>query len=155
MRKALFTLLVTVGCVTGLNAQIVRDAIHLAPNGKGWGVERNVSTEAGTSANKPASTNGITYHGGPVMRANSVNVYFIWYGDWTNGPKTSDRQRTVSLLDILFAPTRGIGSSGFSKSTRPTTIRLGIPLERLRWLRLPPTTTAGERSLRTPTSRLS
>ena len=127
MRKAVFALLLMIGCVTGLNAQIVRDAIHLAPNGKGWGVERKVSTGTGTSANKSASTNGITYHGGPVMRANSVNVYFIWYGDWTNGPKPSDRQRTVSLLDILFAPTRGIGSSGFFKINTTYSDTVGHP----------------------------
>ena len=28
-----------------------------------------------------ANGNGISYHGGPVMR-NGVNVYYIWYGDW-------------------------------------------------------------------------
>ena len=28
--------------------------------------------------------NGITYNGGPVMNnPNGVNVYFIWYGDWS------------------------------------------------------------------------
>src|ERR1035438_3635947 len=26
--------------------------------------------------------NGINYHNGPVMR-NGVNIYYIWYGDWT------------------------------------------------------------------------
>ena len=127
MRKALVALLVMVGYVTGLNAQTVRGAIHLAPNGKGWGVERKVSTRAGTSVTKPASANGIIYHGGSVMRANSVNVYFIWYGDWTNGPMASDRQRTVSLLDILFAPTRGIGSSGFFKINTTYSDTVGHP----------------------------
>src|ERR1700690_1599759 len=132
MRKALITLLVMVGYVTGLNAQTVRHATHLAPNGKGWGIERKVSERkvsigAGTAANRPASTNGIIYHGGPVMRANPVNVYFIWYGDWTNGPKLSDRQNTVNLLDILFAPTRGIGSSGFFKINTTYSDTVGHP----------------------------
>ena len=29
--------------------------------------------------------NGISYHGGPVMHG-TVNVYYIWYGDWTKDP---------------------------------------------------------------------
>ena len=116
-----------VGCLTTLSAQTVRQAVHLTPNGKGWGVERKVPADAGTATNKPASTNGILYHGGPVMRANTVNVYFIWYGNWTNGPKTSDRQHTVSLLDILFAPTRGIGSSSYFKINTTYSDTVGHP----------------------------
>jgi hypothetical protein len=29
--------------------------------------------------------NGISYHSGPVMR-NGVNIYYIWYGDWSKDP---------------------------------------------------------------------
>ncbi len=29
--------------------------------------------------------NGISYHNGPVMR-NGVNIYYIWYGDWSKDP---------------------------------------------------------------------
>jgi hypothetical protein len=29
--------------------------------------------------------NGISYHNGPVMR-DGVNIYYIWYGDWTQDP---------------------------------------------------------------------
>jgi len=29
--------------------------------------------------------NGISYHNGPVMR-NGVNIYYIWYGDWSQDP---------------------------------------------------------------------
>ena len=115
MRKARITLVVMYGCLAYLNAQTARDAVHLAPNGKGWGVERKASRGAGTSANQPAAANGIGYHGGPVMRANSVNVYFIWYGNWTSGPNPSDSQTTVNLLGALFDPARGIGGSGYFK----------------------------------------
>jgi hypothetical protein len=32
----------------------------------------------------PRSNNGIQYNGGPVMNSpHGVNVYFIWYGDWS------------------------------------------------------------------------
>jgi hypothetical protein len=127
MRKSFVTLVVMFGCWAYGNAQTARDAIHLAPNGKGWGVERKISMEAGTSAGKPVSTNGISYHGGPVMRAHVVNVYFIWYGNWTNGPKPSDSQTTVNLLDALFGATRGIGGSSYFKIDTTYNDAVGAP----------------------------
>ena len=114
MRKAL-VLAMILACLGSLQAQPIKRVIDLQPNGKGWGIDlgetrRNTNPKGGSG-----TVNGINYHGGPVMRASRVNVYFIWYGNWTNGPLPSDRQRTVGLLDILFAPTRGIGGSGFFK----------------------------------------
>jgi hypothetical protein len=35
-----------------------------------------------------ANSNGIGYSGGPVM-SNGINVYFIWYGNWSNNPATN------------------------------------------------------------------
>jgi hypothetical protein len=52
-----------------------KEAIHLTPNGKGWGVETEAPREGGTLGNKPATTNGMGYQGGPVMHANPVYVY--------------------------------------------------------------------------------
>jgi Phosphate-induced protein 1 conserved region len=115
MRKGWVTFLLMFGCLAPLSAQIAKEAIHLTPNGKGWGVETEIPREAGTAGNNPMGGNGIIYHGGPVMHANPVNVYFIWYGNWTSGPKASDRQITVSLLDALFGTTRGIGGSSYFK----------------------------------------
>jgi Phosphate-induced protein 1 conserved region len=41
----------------------------------------------------PSANNGIQYNGGPIMDdANGVNVYFIWYGDWS---KDTDAQRIL------------------------------------------------------------
>ena len=125
MQKEWVILLVVFGCLTQLNAQIAKDAIHLAPNGKGWGVEAEGPKEAGTSGSNPVAGNGISYHGGPVMRDSSVNVYFIWYGNWTNGPKASDRQITVNLLDTLFGATRGIGGSNYFKINTTYSDRVG------------------------------
>src|SRR5213078_1910919 len=34
---------------------------------------------------RAASSNGIDYHGGPVLLG-TTNVYLIWYGDWTKDP---------------------------------------------------------------------
>src|SRR5512146_2566448 len=45
---------------------------------------------------------GIDYHGGAVMTPASgdgiVNLYFIWYGNWTNGARASDSPNTRDLL---------------------------------------------------------
>jgi hypothetical protein len=77
MRKGWVTLVVIAGSLTTLSAQISKEAIQLTPNGKGWGVETEAPREGGTFGNKPATTNGMGYHRGPVMHANPVNVYFI------------------------------------------------------------------------------
>ena len=34
---------------------------------------------------KPTGGNGIDYHGGPIITG-TTDVYFIWYGDWTQDP---------------------------------------------------------------------
>jgi len=121
MRKALITLLLA---AAGLQAQTMKQAVHLAPTGKGWGA---VVTEPKPAAPKASANNGITYHGGPVMRASVVHVYFIWYGNWTNGPKPSDSQATVNLLNILFGPTRGIGGSSYFKINTTYSDTVGHP----------------------------
>ena len=55
---------------------------HLQPTGRGFGVP-DPSGEVARNAQTYAlfSTNGIYYHGGPVM-LNTVNLYYIWYGAW-------------------------------------------------------------------------
>ncbi len=61
---------------------------------------------------------GIDYHGGLVMTPTSgdgiVNLYFIWYGNWTNGPKASDSQFTRDLMSALFSTT-GLNNSSYEK----------------------------------------
>jgi len=63
------------------------------PTGKGYGELDTVATEnAHKGQSKPTGAgggnNGISYHGGPVMtNAAGVNVYFIWYGNWTASRK--------------------------------------------------------------------
>lgn len=92
---------------TVVNAGVTRNSDELVPSGKGRGV-----ANANPHKNPPpAGVSGITYHGGPIMPG-SVNVYFIWYGNWSSGPKPSDTGTTVSLLSNLFGP-GGIGGSGY------------------------------------------
>ncbi len=42
----------------------------------------------------------------------TVNIYFIWYGNWINGSHASDSATTVNLIDTLFNP-GGMGGSGY------------------------------------------
>jgi hypothetical protein len=106
LRKfAILTLLSAALLVPAAHAETARNASHLVPTGKGWGVEQSSSPFAVVTGN------GINYHGGPIMPG-TPKVYFIWYGNWTTGPKASDSQTTVTLLDDLFGAA-GIGGSGY------------------------------------------
>jgi hypothetical protein len=96
-------------------AQTTRDATHLVPSGKGWG---HVVPEARPpriwgAPQKGAPTNGIFYHGGPVM-GGTVNLYFIWYGNFLTGPTPSDSVATQDLLTTLFS-TGGLGGTAYAR----------------------------------------
>jgi hypothetical protein len=52
---------------------------HAHPDGRG---DRVVGARRNTSGGAVVTGNGINYNGGAVMHG-TVNVYFIWYGDWT------------------------------------------------------------------------
>jgi hypothetical protein len=95
--------------------QMERHDDEMRPTGKGWGIRNeNLPAAENPIINKSAQgANGITYHGGAVMPG-FVNVYFIWYGNWTNGPKSSDSQITVALLDELYGKVGGVGGSGYA-----------------------------------------
>ena len=65
----------------------------LVPTGKGWG-ERpapgtdNASATGQLRAARPKNTsNGINYHGGPLLTS-GPNVYYIWYGNWSGNTAT-------------------------------------------------------------------
>jgi hypothetical protein len=114
MRKGLLTLLLVVACFSYLTAQTTRNASHMVPTGKGWGTPAAPGTApANVNRDIVHTGNGINYHGGPVMAGNPVNAYFIWYGNWVNGPHGSDSQTTVNLIDALFGSSGGIGGSGY------------------------------------------
>ncbi len=114
MRKTFVVLIFMCALVAYGNAQSVRHATHVVPNGKGWGTETPAGIAPAEAIPNPAvvTGNGINYHGGPVMPGR-VNIYFIWYGNWTNGPHASDSQTTISLLDTLF-DSGGMGGSGYA-----------------------------------------
>lgn len=53
------------------------------PTGKGAGIANNYAR-----AGSGGTSNGISYHGGPVMLG-AVGVYYIWYGNWSGNTATS------------------------------------------------------------------
>ena len=123
MKRTLTSLLVVLISAVSLHAQAVRAAMHMVPTGKGWAVMAQDdpgdapqgdgavgSLKAWQSVARTTNSNGMIYHGGKVM-GGTVHVYFIWYGDWTNGAKKSDSQQTVSLMSALYARTGGLGGS--------------------------------------------
>lgn len=74
------------------------------PDGRGNRTHQTPARNgAGASGNAVVTGNGINYHGGPVMHG-PVNVYFIWYGDWT---------KDSSANQILTDWAHNIGSSPY------------------------------------------
>lgn len=82
-------------------AQVARE-VELAPTGKGWGVALDHSTGKAKPGGGGTSSNGIFYHGGPVMLG-TVNVYYIWYGNWSGN----------SAVTILTDLAQSIGGSPY------------------------------------------
>ncbi len=75
---------VAVLSIASLSAQTVRQDNNrddLRPTGKGWG-ERDAHAQGNAKPSGGARTNGISYHGGPVILG-TTNVYYIWYGNWS------------------------------------------------------------------------
>ena len=73
----------------GVVRQSNGDNVDFAPTGKGWG-EPPVSGKGSTKAALPRSSgsNGITYHGGPIMLG-TTHAYYIWYGNWAGNTATT------------------------------------------------------------------
>jgi hypothetical protein len=81
---------------TAFAAQVLAPGANesdLVPTGKGWGERAypappRVNPNASGKASKSSSSNGIFYHGGPVI-LDGTNVYYIWYGDWSQNSATT------------------------------------------------------------------
>ena len=64
------------------------------PDGKGIGSLLNPGKgnsnggDARSARTGGGSSNGITYHGGPLILG-TVNVYYIWYGNWSGNSATT------------------------------------------------------------------
>jgi hypothetical protein len=74
---------------------------HLKPTGRGTG-EQDPSglTEQHALRFGPLSTNGISYHGGPVVLG-TVNLYYIWYGNWDFSSDATEDSKTKAILNTF------------------------------------------------------
>lgn len=64
----------------------------------------------GPVGNAVVTGNQIQYHGGPVLKANPVPLYLIWYGNWSG--TGSNTQATVSLVEHFVS---SLGNSAYEK----------------------------------------
>jgi len=61
----------------------------LLPTGKGAVTLQQIA-EASAQARAKPNSNGISYHGGPLLNSTSgTNVYYIWYGGWSGNTATT------------------------------------------------------------------
>jgi hypothetical protein len=94
--------LLLVGTVSaGVVRQSAGDDEDLVPTGKGWG-EHQAKGAKPASRPKTSTSNGINYHGGPLILG-TTNVYYIWYGNWSSNTAPS----------ILSNFASGIGGSPY------------------------------------------
>jgi hypothetical protein len=67
------------------------------PNGKHGDSGQTQAAVPGPIGQAVVTGNGINYHGGPVLKANPVKYYIIWYGNWAG--TGSNTAATVSLVE--------------------------------------------------------
>ena len=84
------------------------DEKDIIPNGKGLYIRDQKPSHPQTGPS--SGTNGISYHGGPII-LNTTNVHYIWYGNW-NG-------NTATTILTSFAQSIG-GSPYFNINTTYT-----------------------------------
>jgi hypothetical protein len=110
--KVVMTFLFLMLSVNFLAAQELRkpgqnDDLHVRATGHNPEAPNELIEQAKPTGGAVVQGNGINYHGGPVLHGD-VPIYVIWYGNWTNGPKASDSQTTVNLIDAFLG---GLGGS--------------------------------------------
>jgi len=114
MKARLLPVLFLAICTVSATAQLTQGTGNSVPSGKGFGIP-DLSAPIPQALPYTVTTgNGISYHGGPIMPG-TVHIYFIWYGNWVNGPKKSDSQTTVNLMNLLYGASGGMGGSPYAK----------------------------------------
>ncbi len=111
------------GILIGLQAAEGPDR-DIRPDGKGIGTLQHPPMPDQAQGNPASKTggarpnsNGISYHGGPVM-TNPQHMYYIWYGDWTGNTATS----------ILQDFATNIGNSPYYRINTTYTNGAGTPV---------------------------
>lgn len=93
------------GCVlsTAAVAGTTNPNVEYRPTGKGYGVPvggREIHRPGKPTGGGGKPTTDITAHGGPVMLG-SVNVYYIWYGNWGTASGGQAQPLLVNLAQSL------------------------------------------------------
>jgi len=102
-KSALLSLCISSALAFGMahaNGPIQGDG-DLKPSGKGWGEGDAFSKPTGNG--KPTSSNGINYHGGPLILG-TTHVYYIWYGN-SNWPSSSANSILTNLAQNIGGST--------------------------------------------------
>jgi hypothetical protein len=91
---AIFSAILLAGCTGEMPVDETEGAVQgeLAPNGKGF-----LTRDASAGKKGGGGTAGISYHGGPVMTG-TVNIYYIWYGNWAGNTATTILPDFISHL---------------------------------------------------------
>jgi Phosphate-induced protein 1 conserved region len=86
--------------------------IHRLQNDKDEDKNKDAHEPDG-QAGKPGGTNGIVYHGGPIMLG-TTNIYYIWYGNW--GGNSANTILTNLALGIGGSPYFNINTTYYNGS---------------------------------------
>ena len=78
----------------------------------------------GQAASSTPKYNGITYNGGPIIDdANGVNVYYIWYGDWSKN--TTPTILTDFINHLGGSPYSTVNTTYYDMEPGPTGTNVG------------------------------
>jgi hypothetical protein len=95
------------------------------PTGKGWGVPHIQKKGAHKgSARTRTKTNGINYHGGPVLLG-TTNVYYIWYGNWSGNSAINILNNLA--LSLGGSPYYNINTTYYDASNRKVSNAVAAP----------------------------
>ena len=75
--------------------------------------EKNIDQHPASPGKAAPSSNGIVYHGGPVMLA-TTKMYYIWYGNW--GTNTANTILTTLAQNIGGSPYFNINTTYYNGS---------------------------------------
>ena len=96
IKKSAVAVISTLGLMFGAHAMsaTVKQGPELRPTGKGWGM---ADLHAARPSGGGKTSNGISYHGGPII-LNGTHVYYIWYGNWSGNTATTILANAASGL---------------------------------------------------------
>ena len=92
MRKLIFAVVL----VSALAGTLCAADDDTRPDGKG-NTTRNGNSAKSAGPGGSGGTNGISYHGGPVILG-GTHAYFIWYGNWSGNTATTILANFISSI---------------------------------------------------------